>query len=770
MDRTATTTAQWPLAVAALADRQVLSAENSIARGKNDGDSVFSSKSNKNKFIVRFMTLMDNVGLSRLQKNTLKNQLNSFCRDDSRGVTGHMCRFCQIRESLPETALLTMELRSPESSDGQYQLLYKSGEEVLIREHITENVCDTVKGIVQFLAIQAAKHPGVYHDICPLPDYVEGGAENVLTPVDTLNVPENAVTPVVVRPTQEWSDSFINTVSPEPPKNSEFSERIVTPVIMWSSTSPSESIVQPELSEGVQDYSDTFDQLIAKYVSHEKKDDVRDLKEQFFGMLSTEHSDTITRLSIFRQIVDKTGVPEGRYSLNVIPDTLNTSNFDILQYTLYGNIVYEERMPVHDSKLYTEIDKLILSYTEPDLVMSPDRVKSAKELNKHLITEPQKDDVESDRDIYSDVKGANKVYLPQTGEIFVVKKEAVTDLDKEASIQTYINTLKNDDPGSYEKLSSCISTQRRKGKDKNITVNGNKVYAVAEVDTYSNEVKTVALDKKYRQFSPQEAKDAIKQLNDNLAQLLIHRIRHNDLHMQNILCRDVKGKNLIQFIDFGRSAIDGEINDDDPLVVDYDLLEEDGDPLEEEVSHGEYVMTRDINQNVTFHNLPASAKPDKMADINYLYFQVGQNKLETIARAIFNMEKHDPLIKIISHYRKDNINVKKEVQKIGTEVREQIKEIEVSVGKQLATVKKKEELQKNSKEKKEIELQSIRNIRRKQIQGVLNNATRRLCALMGDIRRDGLYVPRAEFPQDILATQSISGGELKKKKPLIYIE
>lgn len=471
----------------------------------------------------------------------------------------------------------------------------------------------------------------------------------------------------------------------------------------------------------------------------------------------------LERMSVFRQIIAKLDNPS--FCLSIISDSQNKSPHETLRFELNNTIIFEESMP--DPKLqekdYRDIKKYIKLIMDPhsagpqlkigidylnnnkinyrsvaETNSTPQNVPghryhddneksgmvaqpAAGSLRKPQTRKPRISEGNSGENVVlrNSPKGKNKIYDNRTGTLFVTTPTGIRDLEKEAKLEQFLRFLEARNPDMYNELSAGISTQKMADVGTVRTVNGQAVHAVASVDIYKENIKTYQLGEVYKKLTAEQAREVIKQINDNLSSFITNYLIHNDAHMENILIRFVGDKLLLQFIDYGRSAADWDKAYGmyrDTAARRPDSVEDAGD------------------RKSRYTDDASGASEDKtsfnpLADVRYMYFKEGQNFVETAARAVSKMEKHDPLYKLVSMFRKGNVNVKEQIRKIGAEIVEALTAIESETREQLTRADI-------------TDVSAIRDKRSKCIKDVFYNATNKLCSLMGDtVRKDDKTEP-----------------------------
>ncbi|EJE4701727.1 TPA: hypothetical protein ACN310_004564 [Vibrio parahaemolyticus] len=219
------------------------------------------------------------------------------------------------------------------------------------------------------------------------------------------------------------------------------------------------------------------------------------------------------------------------------------------------------------------------------------------------------------------IGGANKNKNIQFGILYAKNQIGKNDFLKEKEVSNYCRNK----PG----LSRVVSLQTQDGLPDHFV---SKKYATFAV--YDDNIKSEMLsDLLLSGLNMEQAKSLACQFIDILKTLYINKVSHNDLHKENLLILKDKNQSslLMKLIDFGRSKIGSE----------FDVV--------------------------------------KFNDIDYVFFNKGSSVLETTARnvltpvvasmhyspAIKIKQKHKPLHGIIKSCRNTNIDIDKELVRIG---------------------------------------------------------------------------------------------------------
>ncbi|EOV5436780.1 hypothetical protein ACOAS5_004589 [Vibrio parahaemolyticus] len=217
--------------------------------------------------------------------------------------------------------------------------------------------------------------------------------------------------------------------------------------------------------------------------------------------------------------------------------------------------------------------------------------------------------------------GANKNKNIQFGILYAKNQIGKNDFLKEKEVSNYCRNKPD--------LSRVVSLQTQDGLPDYFV---SKKYATFAV--YDDNIKSEMLsDLLLSGLNMEQAKSLACQLIDILKTLYINKVSHNDLHKENLLILKDKNQSLLlmKLIDFGRSKIGRE----------FDVV--------------------------------------KFNDIDYVFFNKGSSVLETTARnvltpvvasmhyspAIKIKQKHKPLHGIIKSCRNTNIDIDKELVRIG---------------------------------------------------------------------------------------------------------
>ncbi|CAM3678372.1 lipopolysaccharide kinase InaA family protein [Vibrio aquimaris] len=269
-------------------------------------------------------------------------------------------------------------------------------------------------------------------------------------------------------------------------------------------------------------------------------------------------------------------------------------------------------------RLKSEIEALMaLQATEPSM---------KSKLQDHKIENPR---VDSLKDLEYAFGGKNKEVNKKHGYLHAITDTGKKDFALEAGLSKYC--------AGKKELEAIVSLQKPvAGLDKSIQGD------YAQFDLYDEKVKTSELVKYIGlqdiQLGTEQKQQLANQLIDMLKVLFTNKVSHRDLHMENILVRELDSQVYTQLIDFGRTV------------------------------YGE--------QDFSKH---------KYDDIKYLFNKEGAHLGETVGRNVFApalsalstkneeiREKHYPLHKLIKQGNETK-SVADDLQKIGNRIIERLK-------------------------------------------------------------------------------------------------